>query len=103
MEDEINIGICKSITINKKMYKNFMGILVGDEALDNLKNEPLDVDKAAEVKKKQIEHFEETLISSLNHVVKTLKNLKKLVEDAAQQKEKRKYMSSQHVKVRKAD
>jgi len=51
MEDEINIGICKSITINKKMYKNFMGIIVGDEALENLKNEPLDVDKAAEVKK----------------------------------------------------
>ena len=39
----------------------------------------------------------------MNHVIKTLKNLKKIVDDAAQQKERRKYMSTQSIKVRKAN
>lgn len=50
--DEIEIGICKNITINKKMYKNFLGAIVGDEALDNLKHETTNYDKIEELKEK---------------------------------------------------
>lgn len=66
------------------MYQNFLGAIVGDKALENLKHETINYDKIEELKQLQVDHFQESLKTSLNHVMKTLKNLKKIVDDAAQ-------------------
>ena len=45
------MSICKSITVNNKMYNNFIGLIVGEEPLNNLKNEPVNLEKLEEKKK----------------------------------------------------
>ena len=87
---EINIEMSKQVLMSKKVYNNFLGPVVGEE---NLFNPPLE-DLRTVISKPE---FDDIMMNSLNHTLKTLKTLKQIIDDRAlkaQRMQRDKYLQS---------
>ena len=73
---EINFEMSKQVLISKKVYNNFLGPVVGEE---NLFDPPLE-DLREVISKPE---FDDIMMNSLNHTLKTFKTLKQIIDDRA--------------------